>query len=195
MFFANVWVHFGLPTSIISDRDSHFLGKFWSHLWELMDTKLKKSTTFHPQIDGQTKVVNKTVVHLLRGYCNKHPKLWDEKLPYVQHAYNHAIHSSTQKTPFEVCLGYFPKSPMEFSFGEASQEDGQDDTDKAKRFIQKIQQVHQVVHEQLEKIQAKYKERHDKHQVDHQFEVGDQVWLHIRNAHRGPGGSRMSTEV
>jgi hypothetical protein len=144
MFFANVWVHFGLPTSIISDRDSHFLGKFWSHLWELMDTKLKKSTTFHPQTDGQTEVVNRTMVHLLRGYCNKHPKLWDEQLPYVQHAYNHAMHSSTQKTPFEVCLGYLPKSPMEFSFGEASKEDGHDDTDKAKRFIQKIQQVHQA---------------------------------------------------
>jgi hypothetical protein len=65
MLFANVWVHFGLPTSIISDRDSRFLGKFWSHLWELMDTKLKKSTTFHPWKNGQTKVVNIIVVHLL----------------------------------------------------------------------------------------------------------------------------------
>jgi hypothetical protein len=45
MLFANVWVHFGLPTSIISDRDSQFLGKFWSRLWKLMDTKLKESTT------------------------------------------------------------------------------------------------------------------------------------------------------
>jgi hypothetical protein len=106
MFFANVWVHFRLPTSIISDRDSCFLGKFWSHLWELIDTKLKKSTNFHPQTDGQTTVVNKTIVHLFRGYYNKHPELWDEQLPYIQHAYNHSMHSSTQKTPFEVCLGH-----------------------------------------------------------------------------------------
>jgi hypothetical protein len=77
MFFQNVWVHFGLPKSIISDRDSRFVGSFWSSLWALMDTKLKKSTTFHLQTDGQTEVVNRTVVHLLRGYCNKHPKLWD----------------------------------------------------------------------------------------------------------------------
>jgi hypothetical protein len=31
----------------------------------------------------------------------------------------------------------------------------------------------------LEKIQAQYKARHDKHKVNHQFQVGDQVWLHI----------------
>jgi hypothetical protein len=47
MFFQNVWVHFGLPKSIISDRDSRFVGGFWTILWALMDTKLKKSTAFH----------------------------------------------------------------------------------------------------------------------------------------------------
>jgi hypothetical protein len=52
MFFQNVWVHFGLPKSIISDRDSRFVGRFWSSLWALMDTKLKKSTSFHLQTDG-----------------------------------------------------------------------------------------------------------------------------------------------
>jgi hypothetical protein len=31
----------------------------------------------------------------------------------------------------------------------------------------------------LEKSQAKYKARHDKHQVDHHFQVGHQVWLYI----------------
>jgi len=41
LFFQHVWVHFGLPTSIVSNRDSRFFGKFWSSLWELMDTKLK----------------------------------------------------------------------------------------------------------------------------------------------------------
>ena len=52
MFFQNVWVHFGLPKSIISDRDSRFVGIFWLSLCALMDTKLKKSTTFHLQTDG-----------------------------------------------------------------------------------------------------------------------------------------------
>ena len=54
LFFLHVWVHFRLPTSIIYDRDTRFVGKFWSSLWELMDTRLKKSITFHLQTDGKT---------------------------------------------------------------------------------------------------------------------------------------------
>ena len=86
LFCQHVWVHFGLPTSIILVQDYRFLGEFWTKLWCMMDTKLKRSTAFHPHTDGQTDVVNRIVVHLLRGYCNKQPKLWDEQIQYVQHA-------------------------------------------------------------------------------------------------------------
>jgi hypothetical protein len=142
MFFENVWVHFGLPTSIVFDQDSRFMGKFWSILWELMDTRLKKRTSFHPQTDGQTEVVNKIVVHLLREYFNKHPKLWDEHLCYVQHAYNRAKNSSTQRSPFETCLGYLPKYPLDFVFGKDIAVEGHSDVDRATKFIEQIQLVH-----------------------------------------------------
>ena len=68
MFFEHVWVHFGIPRSIISNRVTIFLSTFWTTLWENIDTKLKRSTTFHPQSRGQTEVVNRTLVQLLRGY-------------------------------------------------------------------------------------------------------------------------------
>ena len=42
-----------------------------------------------------------------------------------------------------------------------------------------MQQVHEVVRDQLVKSQYKYKMRHDKHRMDHHFQVGDQVWLYI----------------
>jgi hypothetical protein len=45
LFFERVWVHFGIPQTIVSYRDSRFLSTFWSSLWSLLDTKLTKSTT------------------------------------------------------------------------------------------------------------------------------------------------------
>jgi hypothetical protein len=54
LLFQHVWVHFGLPTSIVSDQDTRLLGENWTSLWKMMDTKLKRSTSFHPQIDIRT---------------------------------------------------------------------------------------------------------------------------------------------
>jgi hypothetical protein len=83
LYFERVWVHFGIPQTIVSDQDSRFLSTFWSSLWSLLDTKLTKSTAFHPQTDGQTEVVNRMIVHILRMYNSKNPHTWDEILPYV----------------------------------------------------------------------------------------------------------------
>lgn len=85
------------------------------------------------------------VIHLLRGYRSKHPKLWHEHLHYIQHAYNQAKHSSTQTFPFEACLGYLPKSPLDLIFGKDVAIDGHSDIDKERMFI--IQLVHQRVQE------------------------------------------------
>jgi len=81
------------------------------------------------------------------AYCSKHPKLWDEHLHYVQHAYNRAKHSSMQTSPFETCFGYFPKSPLDFIFGKDIAVDGKYDIDRAEKFIEQIQSIHQVVQE------------------------------------------------
>ena len=83
LFFYHVWVHFGLPTSIILNRDSCFLRQFWTSLCRIMDTKMKISISFHPQTNKKIEVVNITVVHLLQGYCTKRPKSWDDHLLYI----------------------------------------------------------------------------------------------------------------
>ena len=52
LFFKNIVRLHGLARSIISDRDSKFVGYFWKTLWKKMGNELKFSSTFHPQIDG-----------------------------------------------------------------------------------------------------------------------------------------------
>ena len=57
---------YGLPKTIVSDRDVRFMSYFWKTLWHLVGTKLKFSTAFHPQTDSQTEVVNHSLGNLLR---------------------------------------------------------------------------------------------------------------------------------
>jgi hypothetical protein len=113
LLFERVWVHFGIPQTIISNWDNRFLNTFWSSIWSLLDTNLSKSTAFHPQTDGQIEVINQMILHILRMYHSKNPRTWDESLPYVQHNYNMDLHSPTDHSPFQVGLGFQPLGPID----------------------------------------------------------------------------------
>jgi hypothetical protein len=86
----------GMPRTIASDRDRKFVSYFWKTLWAKLGTKMLFSTTCHPQIDGQTEVVNRTLSMLLRALIKNNLKGWEECMPHVEFAYNRAVHSTTK---------------------------------------------------------------------------------------------------
>ncbi|XP_042466500.1 uncharacterized protein LOC122049106, partial [Zingiber officinale] len=113
LFFKDVIRLHGMPRTIVSDRDAKFLNYFWKTLWEKLGTKLLFSTICHPQTDGQTEVVNRTLSFLLHAVINKNLRIWEDCLPHVEFAYNRSIHSATKFSPFEIVYGFNPLSPLD----------------------------------------------------------------------------------
>jgi hypothetical protein len=60
VFFDNIFRLHGIPTTIVCDRDLAFTSKFWQELFELQGARFNLSSSYHPQMDGQTEVVNRT---------------------------------------------------------------------------------------------------------------------------------------
>lgn len=70
----------GFPSSIISYRDPIFMSSFWQKLFELSGTQLRHITTYHPQTDGQSEVVNWGLEQYLRAFTHDKPQTWSSFL-------------------------------------------------------------------------------------------------------------------
>ena len=111
-FLDSVVCQFGVPSSIVSDRDPKFTGRFWQELFRLLGTKLKMSSADHPQTDGQTEIYNRVVEEVLRHMVRTDQADWDLHLKLAQFALNSSVSSTTRQTPFETLYGFAPHTPL-----------------------------------------------------------------------------------
>ena len=90
----------GLPDSIVSDRGSVFVSRFWKELTTLLQISSDTSTAYHPQTDGLTECTNQTLEAYLRAYCSHQQDNWVDYLPLAEFAFNNLENVSTKQTPF-----------------------------------------------------------------------------------------------
>ncbi|CAI7837153.1 unnamed protein product [Closterium sp. NIES-54] len=110
LFISLVVRPHGIPSAIISDRDSKFTSKFWKETWAQYSTKLQFSSAYHPQTDGQTKRTNQTMEHLIWTNCPD-PARWEDSLAMLEFAFNNAPSSTTNHSPFFLNNGMDPMVP------------------------------------------------------------------------------------
>jgi hypothetical protein len=143
LFFREIVRLHGVPRSIVSDHDVKFLSYFWKVLWGKLGTKLLFSTTCHPQTDGQTEVVNRTLSTLLRTIIQKNLKNWEDCLPFIEFAYNRSVHSTTDFSPFEIVYGFNPLTLLDLlplPVNERTSLDGQKKAEMVKKLHESVQQ-------------------------------------------------------
>ena len=80
VFFEHIYHLYGLPKSIILDRDRIFTSQFWLSLFKLAGTTLRLSSAYHPQTDGQTERVNQVLETFLRCFSHACPSKWSSWL-------------------------------------------------------------------------------------------------------------------
>ena len=114
LFVKHITCKFGLPESIITDRDLRWTSDFWLGIAKALKTKMSLSSSHHPQHNGQTEVVNKLLTTMLRAFVAGQKDQWAAWLHLLEFAYNNNVHSSIGTTPFHLLLGFHPRTPLDF---------------------------------------------------------------------------------
>jgi hypothetical protein len=171
LFFTEIVRLYGVPNTIVSDRDAKFLSHFWKTLWFKLGTKLLFSTTCHPQMDGQTDVVNRILSTMLQTILKTNLKLWDECLPHIEFAYNRSVHSTTKVSPFQVVYDFNPRAPIDLLPLPHSEMTCFDAFQRSE-FILKM---HETTKLNIEKMDEKYRIATSKGRKEVRFEPGGLV--------------------
>ncbi|WVZ89636.1 hypothetical protein U9M48_036015 [Paspalum notatum var. saurae] len=157
---------------IISDRGSQFTSRFWEQLHDSLDSKLRFSTAYHPQTDGQTERTNQILEDMLRACAIQYGTSWDKSLPYAEFSYNNSYQASLKKSPFEALYGRRCRTPLFWNQTGEKQVFGPD-------LIRDAEQLIKMVRENLRVAQSRQKSYADVRRRDLTFKVDDFVYLKV----------------
>ena len=204
LLISQVFRHHGLPTDLITDRDPRFTSAFFRRLAEKWEVKQKMSTSFHPQTDGQTEVMNRTLEDYLRAFTRDGQDRWDEMLTMAEFAMNNAVNSSTGETPFFLNYGRHPVTPNIQEFGSRlaqvntpregyehfATDSPADQIPAVLRYTEHFQKTLEQAKLRLQQAQQRQKAYADRHRRYVEYEEGEQVLLNSHNLKLKHPGSR-----
>lgn len=134
---------------------------------------MKMSTFYHPQYDGQTKVINKFLETYLHSFTSEKKHHWVQWFLLVEWWYNTTYHKATKMSSYEVVYGKHP--PLVTSYLPWTSKVQEVDT---------LLQIHVrtlvALKTNLEMAQNHMKWQVDRHHLERSFVVGDFVFLHLQ---------------
>ncbi|PKU85999.1 hypothetical protein MA16_Dca001830 [Dendrobium catenatum] len=185
LFFNEIVRLHGLPRSITSDRDVKFVSHFWRELWKRLHTSLNLSSAYHPQSDGQTEVVNRTLGSMLRCLVQNNPKQWENCLSQAEFAYNSMPNRSTGKCPFAIVYTKAPNHLLDIAILPKCA------NKSAAALTEQCQSILEEVKSKLISSNSAYKQAADLHRRHVSFQPGDIVFVRLRKE-RFPAGTHSN---
>lgn len=173
IFIKEIFRLHGLPRTIVSDRDPTFLSQFWTAFFQAQGTKLCHSSAYHPQSDGQTEVLNRTLEHYLRCFAGDKPTSWSSWLPWAEWWYNTTFHSAIQMTPHEAVYGKPPPVVSSYIPGTTA-------VDAVDTTLRERDAILRQLRQNLQVAQDRMKYFADKHRTEREFQPGDWVYLRLQ---------------
>jgi hypothetical protein len=182
IYVSNIYRIYGAPESIVSDRGPQFVSDFWNEFCRILGIKVKLSTAFHPQTDGQTEIMNQYLDQRLRPFVNYYQDNWSDLLPLMDYAQLTLPHDSIGMSPFELLHGYKPRTSFDWDRPtEPVTARERLSHEEAQTFAKRMHGAWETAQTIMKKAQEKKEADVNRHRREVDFQVGDKVWVSTKN--------------
>lgn len=177
------WVYrFGhTPDSIVSDRGPQFVSRFWSEFCQILGVKLKLSTAYHKQTDGQTEIMNKYIDQRLRPFVTYYQDNWSELLPIMDRVQATLPHSAIGMPPYQLLFGSEPRQSWDWSPSTSDTSPKDLNHKEALLWATRMHDAWKQAKDNMEKAQDRMRATVNAHRRAVDWEVGDKVYLSTAN--------------
>ena len=149
-----------IPQKVLSDRNAAFTSSKFKRFLRKNNITQLLTTAHHPQTNGKIERVNQSIVTRLKCKVNSTPSKipWTKLLEQVVQEYNNTPHSVTNFPPAYLLFGQLPyNSPHN------------------QEIYPPVKDALKIAKERTINFHQKNKRNYDKHYVEPNFNVGDQV--------------------
>ncbi|KAF5779193.1 putative integrase, catalytic core, ribonuclease H domain, ribonuclease H-like superfamily [Helianthus annuus] len=173
----NIITRFGIPSEIVCDNGSQFIGSRTSNFCDSWGIKMITSTPVHPQANGQAESSNKIIINNLKKKLGSKKGKWAEELPYVLWADRTTPKNATGQTPFSLVFGAEAVIPTEMVIPTArtSARDPEENATILAQDLDTIEEIRDLARIRMASYQQRMAGAYNKNVRIRKFQVGDMV--------------------
>ena len=171
---------FGVPESLLSDRDTNFLSNLIMDLCKMLGISKLNTTAYHPQCDGAVERFNRTLKCILRKYTARFGSQWDRYLPGVLWTYRNP-HTSIGKKPLFLMYGVDCRTPTEAAYLPISEVYPINVEDCREELMISLSSARELAATTIQKAQSRYKGNYDREwkTKESALRIGDWILVHF----------------
>ena len=170
----------GTPTRMQSDNAPNFTAAVSTEFMRAAQVTKVTSTAGHPKTHGLVERQNRTLLTLLRVFCSRRMRDWDQYLDEVMGAYNSTRHATTGFSPYMLTRGMEKAIPLTFLYPEFATQSFESHEAYVEHVLARQQEIHDLVRRNTHQAQQRQKLKYDRAIRAKAYEVGEPVWVFCR---------------
>ena len=170
----------GSPTRMQSDNAPNFTAEVSAVFMKAAQVTKVTSTAGHPRTQGLVECQNRTLLTLLRVFCSRKLRDWDQYIDEVMGAYNSTRHATTGFSPYMLTRGMEKAIPLTFLYPKFATQSFESHEAYVDHVLARQQEIHDLARRNTHQAQQRQKLKYDRAIRAKAYEVGKTVWVFCR---------------